>query len=241
MHENGTRVSPRLCEAHLQTEEAPAGRWCSRWTCENWLARSLSSFSCAFCLPIMAGICLRRCPMIRQWILAARTLFTNSFTCTSIIALLFRSAYPKACIILCALTSMHLLSSVIAFLAGMPKPTHGQGCHLSVACALGDIIQVLQQVGLLLLKELHTRRIQVRPHWLVCIEGPYVHLAHLQACAGLSYPPIVRQDAHLDECTMHKASCAVCLYDHMQRHASLVTRHFGMNLLQHKIHKIMEH
>ena len=49
----------------------------------NWLPRSLSSFSCAFCLPIMAGICLRKCPMIRQWILAARTLFTNSFTCTS--------------------------------------------------------------------------------------------------------------------------------------------------------------
>ena len=71
-----------------QGEEA--GRQAPRRTCgqvvlalhvREVLGSSRSSFSCAFCLPIMAGICLRRCPMMRQWILAARTRFTNSFTC----------------------------------------------------------------------------------------------------------------------------------------------------------------
>lgn len=61
----------------------------------------------------------------------------------------------------------------------------GRSHHLSVTCALGNIVQVLQQVGLLLLKELHTGRIQIRPHWLVCVEGPDVHLAYLQAWAGI--------------------------------------------------------
>ena len=62
-------------------DHAPAGRWCSRCTWAKWVGSSRKSFSCAFCLPIMAGICLRRWPMMSVWIFAARTRFTNSFTC----------------------------------------------------------------------------------------------------------------------------------------------------------------
>ncbi len=65
---------------------------------------------------------------------------------------------------------------------------------LPVACALRDIIQVLQQVGLLLLEQLYASRIQVRPHWLVCIEGSDVHFAHLRSGTPL------KLEAHVDCC-----------------------------------------
>ncbi len=52
--------------------------------------------------------------------------------------------------------------------------------HLAVACALGDVKEVLQQVGLLLLKQLQAGRVEVRTDGLVSVEGANVHLAHLQ-------------------------------------------------------------
>ena len=61
-------------------EDVPAGKWYSRCTIPNSACRLASSFSCAFALPIIAGIFFLKWPMIRMCILAALTRFTNSFT-----------------------------------------------------------------------------------------------------------------------------------------------------------------
>ena len=57
--------------------------------------------------------------------------------------------------------------------------------HLAVACALGNVEEVLQQVGLLLLKELLAGRVQVCLDRLVRIEGADIHLAHLHAKSAI--------------------------------------------------------
>lgn len=43
-----------------QQESMPMGRWCSRCTREKWSDKFRSIFSCAFCLPIIAGIFARK-------------------------------------------------------------------------------------------------------------------------------------------------------------------------------------
>ena len=61
------------------------------------------------------------------------------------------------------------------------------GCELArlaVAGALRDLVQVLQQVGLLAREQVHAVRVQVGAHRHVRIERADVHLAHLRSRPG---------------------------------------------------------
>lgn len=47
------------------------------------LVRATGQLTCAFALPIILGICFRKCPRISRCIRAARTRFTNSLTAST--------------------------------------------------------------------------------------------------------------------------------------------------------------
>mmetsp|Transcript_26663 Transcript_26663/g.66795 ORF Transcript_26663/g.66795 Transcript_26663/m.66795 type:complete len:257 (-) Transcript_26663:1206-1976(-) len=59
---------------------SPRGSWCSCTHFSNSASIFARSFFCFSACPVITGICLRRCAMIRACVSAARTRLTNSFT-----------------------------------------------------------------------------------------------------------------------------------------------------------------
>ena len=51
--------------------------------------------------------------------------------------------------------------------------------NLAITTPLGNLKQVLQEVGLLLVEQFFTRGVHIRSDWLVSVEGTNVNLANL--------------------------------------------------------------
>ena len=66
--------------------------------------------------------------------------------------------------------------------------------NLAITTPLGDLKQVLQEVGLLLVEQFFPGGVHIRPDWLVSVEGTNVDLANLHTAQCYRYKS--RQQEH---------------------------------------------